>query len=164
MKSRTTKEGRWGPEYHLEIAFRAPMDFVFAWCTDYTPGDSKLENEEYQRKVIDRTTRRVTFEDLEESKDGWIWSRDVVSLRPPKRWHMDGVGNRRDVVADYVLSSLPDGRTRLDLRWRRRPKVPGGQNLTKSQREASAKRSWKRFGAALERDYRNSLSGRRRVK
>lgn len=164
MKQRRTNSGGWGPEYHMGIAFRAPMDFVFAWCTDFTPGDPKLENEEYQRKVIQRTSGRVILEDLEESKDGWIWSREVVSLHPPKRWHMDGVGNRRDVVADYALSSLPDGRTRLDLRWRRKPNVPGGQNLTRAEREASAKRAWKRFGAALERDYRASIARGKRSK
>src|SRR6266566_8705164 len=60
---------------------------------------------------------RVIFEDLEENEDGWDWGRDVVTLLPPNRWHMDGVGNRRDVTADYVLSPLPDGRTRFDLRW-----------------------------------------------
>src|SRR5439155_19746233 len=115
-----------------------------------------LENEAYQRKVIERTPRRVVFEDLEEEKDGWIWSRDVVQLRPPNRWHMDGVGNRRDVTADYLLTRLPDGRTRLDLRWRRRPLIPGAKQLTKAQREASGLAAWKHFRTAMERDYRRT--------
>src|SRR6266550_3230412 len=80
----------------------------FAWCTDYTPDDAKLEGESYQRKIIERSRRRVVFEDLEETKDGWVWGQDVVTLLPPDRWHMDGVGNRRDVTADYKLTKLPD--------------------------------------------------------
>ena len=77
---------------------------------------------------------------------------------------MDGVGNRRDVMADYVLTSLPDDRTQLELRWRRRPTVPGKQ-LTKAQREESARVAWKKFGAAMERDYgRGGSSGTRRKK
>ncbi len=148
---------RWvGPEYRVRVAFRVPLDFAFAWCTDYTPSDGKLEGESYERKIIERTSRRVVFEDLEETKDGWDWGRDIVTLQPPNRWHMDGVGNRSDVTADYVLSALPDGRTRFDLRWRRRPKTPEARKLTKAQREASTTRAWKRFAAAMERDYRRS--------
>jgi hypothetical protein len=150
-----------GPEYHIRVTFRVPLAYAFGWCTDYTPEDAKLEGDSYQRKIVERTRRRVVFEDLEETKDRWIWSREVVTLQPPNRWHMDGVGNHRDVTADYVLSSLPDGRTRLDLRWRRRPKDPAAAKLTKAQREASALRAWKRFGAAMERDYSRS---RRRTK
>jgi len=145
-----------GPEYRIRVSFGVPVKFAFAWCTDYTPQDASLEGDSYQRKIIERTPRRVIFEDLEESDTGWDWSRDVVILRPPNRWHMDGIGNRRDVTADYVLSPLPDGRTLLDLRWRRRPNVPEAKKLTKADREASGMRAWKRFGAAMERDHRRA--------
>ncbi len=156
MKPRKDRP-RWvGPEYRIRVSFRVPLDFAFAWCTDYTPEDARLEGESYRRKVVERTPRSVVFEDLEESDDGWVWSREVVSLHPPNRWHMDGIGNRRDVTADYVLSPRPDGRTLLDLRWRRRPNVPEAKKLTKAEREASGMRAWKRFGAAMERDYRQS--------
>ena len=164
MKARSHPRA-WSPEYRVRVAFRAPLDFAFAWCTDYTPQDASLEGESYQRKVVERTPRRVVFEDLEESETGWVWSRDVVSLRPPNRWHMDGTGNRRDVTADYLLTSLPDGRTQLELRWRRHPTVPEAKKLTKAQREADTLTAWKRFGAAMERDYRRSQrAGVRRTK
>jgi len=156
MKGESRRHGWTGPEYRIRVSFGVPLDFAFAWCTDYTPEDAGLEGESYQRKIIERTPRRVIFEDLEESDDGWNWSRDVVTLRPPNRWHMDGTGNRRDVTADYVLSPLPDGRTWFDLRWSRRPKVPDAKKLTKAEREASTMRAWKRFAAAMERDYRRS--------
>ena len=142
-----------GPEYRIKVAFKVPMDYAFAWCTDYTPEDGRLEGEKYVRRIIERTSRRVIFEDLEDTKDGWLWNRDVVTLRPPNRWHMDGIASRADVTADYFLTTLPNGRTQLDLRWRRRPRVPGKQ-LTKKQREASTLVAWKRFGAAMERDYK----------
>ncbi|TLZ95182.1 MAG: hypothetical protein E6K04_00345 [Methanobacteriota archaeon] len=159
MKPRNAGSTWPGPEYRILVSFRAPIDFVFAWCTDYTPGDAALEKETYQRKIIERTPRAVVFEDLDESKDGWDWSRAVVSLRPPNRWHMDGIGNNRDVVADYVLSGLPEGRTRLDLRWKRRPHGPGPK-LTKAGHEASSTRAWRRFASALEEDYKRSRRGR----
>ncbi len=161
MKRGGADRGWVSPEYRVSVSFQAPLDFVFAWCTDYTPEDPGLEKEKYERKIIERTPRLVIFEDLEESKDGWDWQRAVVSLRPPNRWHMDGVGNNRDVEADYLLSSLPDGRTRLDLRWKRRPKVADATRRTKAEREASAKRAWARFAAALERDYNRTRRARR---
>lgn len=145
---------RWvGPEYRIKVSFQAPLDFAFAWCTDYTPDDGKLEGESYVRKIIERSPRRVIFEDLEEARDGWTWSREVVTLRPPDRWHMEGIGNKRDVMADYVLSRLPDDRTQLELRWRRRPNDPREAKVSKARREANARRAWKRFGDAMEKDY-----------
>ncbi len=156
MKGSSSRQAPWSPEYRIRVSFGVPLDFAFAWCTDYAPEDPSLEGESYQRKIIERTSHRVIFEDLEENEDGWDWGRDVVTLLPPNRWHMDGVGNRRDVTADYLLSPLPDGRTRFDLRWSRRPNVPEAKKLTKGQREASAMRAWKRFGAAMEQDYRRS--------
>lgn len=160
MKGSGSDQAPWSPEYRIRVSFGVPLEFAFAWCTDYSPEDANLEGESYQRKVIERTSGRVIFEDLEEAEDGWVWGRDVVTLLPPNRWHMDGVGNRRDVTADYTLSSLPDGRTRFDLRWRRQPKVPERKRLTKVEREASAMRAWKRFAAAMERDYRRSQRSR----
>ncbi len=160
MKKESSHPGRIGPEYRIRVSFGVPLDFAFAWCTDYAPEDASLEGESYQRKIIERTPHRVIFEDLEETADGWDWGRDVVTLLPPNRWHMDGVGNRRDVTADYVLSPLPDRRTRFDLRWRRQPKVPDAKKLTKAEREASTLRAWKLFAAAMERDYRRSRRSR----
>src|SRR5436189_4436764 len=158
MKPRNAGSAWPGPEYRIRVSFLYPYIYLIACYTDHTPGDAAREKETNQRKIIERTPRAVVFEDLEESKDGWDWSRAVVSLRPPNRWHMNGIGNNRDVVADYVLSSLPDGRTRLDLRWKRRPHGPDAK-LTKAEREASSTRAWKRFASALEADYKRSRRG-----
>ncbi len=151
------RRGRAWSTYQISIELPAPLDFAFAWCTDFSPEDSRLEGEAYARKVIERTPRRIVFEDLEETTTGWVWTRDVVTLLPPNRWHMEGAGNRRDVVADYRLSPLPGGRTRLDLRWRRRPLVHEAKPLTKGQREASTMRAWKRFAAAMKRNHHRTL-------
>jgi hypothetical protein len=156
MSPKSTRRKGIGPEYRIRITFRVPLEFAFAWCTDYTPEDPKLEGENYQRRILERSQRRFVFEDLEEAKEGWIWSRDTVTLRPPNRWHMDGLGSRADVTADYVLTRLPDDRTQLELRWRRRPRMRVAKPLTKAQREASTLRAWKHFARAMERDYRRS--------
>ena len=139
----------------LKVTFRAPLRFVFSWCTDYQPSDSKLEKEDYVRKIIERTSRRVIFEDLQEMRDGWSWQRATVSLYPPNRWHMNNIGNRRDVKADYILTNLADGRTRLYLSWKVWPKTPAASKLSKADRERSVSSAWKKFGVALEKDYKH---------
>src|SRR5438094_124875 len=87
MKRESSRRTRTGPEYRIRVSFGVPLDFAFAWCTDYTPEDASLEGESYTRKIIERTPHRVIFEDLEDAADGWVWGRDVVTLQPPNRWH-----------------------------------------------------------------------------
>ncbi len=150
---------RKGEEARVKATFRVPLDFAFTWCTDYTPEDAALEGESYERRIIERTPRRVIFEDLEGTPSGWVWARDTVTLRPPNRWHMEGMGSHRDVTADYVLTELPDGRTQLELRWWRAPHPPG-KKIPRAQREKETGKAWKRFAAAMERDYRESQESR----
>ncbi len=149
------KKGAKGDEARVKVAFDVPLRFAFGWCTDYTPEDAALEGESYQRKIVERSPRRVVFEDLEETPTGWVWGRDIVTLRPPDRWHMEGTGSHRDVTADYVLTELPDGRTQLELRWWRAPHPPG-KKIPRAEREKETTTAWKRFAAAMEKDYRES--------
>ncbi len=144
-----------GDEARVKAVFRVPLQFAFEWCTDYTPQDAALEGESYQRKVVERSKNRVIFEDLEEGESGWVWARDVVDLRPPRRWHMESVGSHRDVTADYVLTKLPDGRTQLELVWWRQPHGPG-KKIPRAEREKETTRAWKRFAKAMEADYRET--------
>jgi hypothetical protein len=146
----------------VKVTLRAPLPFVFSWCTDYQPSDSKLEKEHYMRKIIQRTSRRVVFEDLQEMRDGWSWQRAIVMLHPPNRWHMENTGNRRDLAADYVLTKLPEDRTQLYLRWKVWPKTVAAAKLGKAARERSVASAWRRFAAALEEDYRHLRNRRTR--
>jgi hypothetical protein len=152
-----------GPKYHIQVEFRAPLPFVYAWCTDYTARDAVLEGEDYQRKVIRRGPREVVYEDLEEGPDGWYWARHVVRLRPPSGWSLLAKGNRSEVIGDYRLTTLPNGRTRLDLRWQRRSGgAPHFNRRPKAAAERASTLGWRRFAQALEGDYRKSRSTTRR--
>ncbi len=151
----------WGPELHVSVEIRAPRDFVFAWCTDFDPNDAALEKESYHRRVLEKGPRRVVFEDLDEGPSGWYWARHVVSLRPPSRWHSESIGNYRDARLDYVLTSLGPERTRLDLRWRRRPTAIAPRPPSKATIERGSTRGWKHYAAALEREYRAGRPPRR---
>jgi hypothetical protein len=141
-----------GDKARVTAVFQVPLDFAFRWCTDFTPEDAALEGESYQRRVIERTPRRVIFEDLEETPSGWVWARDVITLRPPNRWHMESVGSHRNVTADYRLTELPDGRTQLELVWWRQHHAPG-KRVPVARRQAETGGAWKKFAAAMEMDY-----------
>jgi hypothetical protein len=155
--------GRWpGPEYHVTAVFRAPLPYVFSWCTDFDPHDDRREKDRYTRKIVERKPRQVVFEDLTDSDQGWNWARHVVRLRPPNRWHSDSVGSHRTLTLDYVLTPLPRGRTRLDLRWKRRRTALATSKLSKRVVEKSTTRAWRNFARELEKDYRKSRKPRRR--
>jgi hypothetical protein len=152
---RVSERKSWpGPEYIVRTEFHAPREFAFSWCTDFGPGDAKLEGEAYLRRVLSKNERRVIYEDLEEIADGWSWARYVVDLHPPSTWHMESVGNRRRAIADYSLKELPHGRTQFELRWRRRPSLFGFPKRSKRTLEKETTAAWRRFARALERDYR----------
>ncbi|MGD0250264.1 MAG: hypothetical protein ABSB97_05185 [Thermoplasmata archaeon] len=148
---------RWPPpEYRIRTDFRAPLAYVFRWCTDYRPDDSHLIGEEYERRILERTPRRVVFEDLWWEPEGWRWRRSEVALRPPAYWHADSVGNVRDASIDYQLKELPDGGTRLELRMRRRPGPRSKRQPAKRELENDLRKMWRGFAKALETDYRRS--------
>ncbi len=137
------------------------MPYVFAWCTDFDPSDDRREKDHYVRKVIERNRRRVVFEDLTDSDQGWSWARHVVTLRPPNRWHSESVGSHREITIDYVLTPLGSDRTRLDLRWKRRPTALATTRASQRAIEKSTTQAWRNFARSLEKDYRSSGARRR---
>jgi hypothetical protein len=151
-----TASARWpGPEFHVTAEFRAPIEYVFAWCTDYRPDDARREHDSYDRRIVSRAPDQVVYEDLGDQDDGgWWWARHTVTLRPPNWWHSDSVGSHREVSLDYRLTALGPERTRLDLTWRRRPTALGAPKVSKRALERSTTAAWVHFAAALERDYR----------
>ncbi len=144
---------RGGPEYHVRAHFRAPLEYVFRWCTDYTPRDARLEGEHYQRRILARTRRRVVYEDLEDSAQGWHWARYTVMLRPPANWQAERVGNYLDASIKYRLTPAAKERTRLDLTWKRKPTTLSPR-WSRSEIEGGTARAWRLFARALESDYR----------
>ena len=152
---------RWPrPTYVVRVRFRAPLEYVFRWCTDYGTQDAALEKEQYERRVIERTKRQVVYEDLQGSDGGWFWSRHVVRLTPPDHWHSDSIGSHRAFSLDYQLTGRGPEESELVLTGKRRPYGHGGPNPPKSVWEPSVAKSWKRFAKALESDYRSSRTRR----
>jgi hypothetical protein len=146
--------------YEVRAEFRAPLPYVFAWCTDYSVDDARLEKDSYSRKIVERAPRRVVYEDLYETPKGWTWSRHTVTLRPPRRWHSESVGSHRTWSLDYELRPLPDGRTELTLRGDRRATDVGGKNPPRAVLERDIRDAWRNFGRELEKDYRGRKPAR----
>jgi hypothetical protein len=148
--------------YEIHMTFRAPLPFVYAWCTDYTPEDRKLEGDPGLRQIIRKGRRTVVYEDLNETPHGWMWSRQTVTLRPPNRWTGVAQGNYRTWDLDYSLRDLHDGRTEFTMRGRRRSTALGVRNPPKRVLEAELRGMWRNLRRALEKDYRASLRKRKR--
>jgi len=147
--------------YKIRTVLRAPVDFSYAWCTDYRPEDRKLEGDPGSRQILRKSRRTVVYEDLNPTPHGWMWSRQTVTLQPPNRWHATAEGNYRTWVLDYALRELPDGRTEFTMLGRRRATPLGGTNPPKAVLEKELRTMWGNLGRALERDYRTH---RRRAK
>jgi hypothetical protein len=144
--------------YQIKRTFRAPLDFAYKWCTDFTDRDRVLQGEQGSRQVIRKSARGVVYEDLTPTPEGWMWSRLIVTLRPPNRWHAVALGNYRRWDLDYSLRALPDGKTEFTLRGKRRPTLLGKKNPRKSVLERELDVMWRNLGQAMERDYRASRS------
>ncbi len=139
--------------FEVRARFAAPRDFVYSWLTDFSADDPKITGDAYQRKVVQKWARRVVFEDLFETPEGWGWLRNTVTLFPPSRWRMVAVGNSLDAKATYRLVSRGSESTELIMRWRLRSGLLRSKVPTKSSIEAGMRDVWGIYGKALERDY-----------
>jgi hypothetical protein len=151
-----------GPKtvYETRVIFDAPLAYAFRWCTDYRADDSRRSRETFRRKVLERSARRIVYEDLDDKPTGFVWRRTVVTPRPPGRWTAVSVGNFRVFHLDYRLRALPDGRTEFHLRGVRQATLLG-KNPPKAALERELRTMWTNYGRELARDYRASRRGRR---
>jgi hypothetical protein len=85
---------------------------------------------------------------------------DVVRLNPPRSWHLDQIDETDRQALDYRVTALGRARTRLHLlsteRWVT-PEFP-----TREELRAQIAKTWAKFAAALEADYRAGRPARGR--
>jgi hypothetical protein len=146
--------------YQIKRTFRAPLDFAYKWCTDYTEADRKLQGERGFRQVLRKTSHGAVYEDLTPTPTGWMWSRQSVTFHPPNEWRAVANGNYRTWNLVYSLRELPNGRTEFTMRGKRRATPLGVKNPPKAVLEKELQTMWRNLGNALERDYRKSGSKR----
>ena len=138
--------------FHVCKTIRAPLRYVFNWCTDYRETDPQITGSKTKRKILVRNKHRVIYLASYKNRGKTRTAVDVVTLYPPKGWHLDFVGDDDDEVGDYMLTSLGPRRTRLDMWFTEHYKMPGAPS--KAQDVKVTREVWEKYAAALERDFR----------
>jgi len=129
---------------------------VYRWCTDYRENDPRITGSKSTRKMLLKTKHRVVYVTRYRSNGESKSAVDVVTLHPPKGWHLDFVGDEDDETGDYVLSSLGPKKTRLDMTFTGRYKIRAAPS--KAMDEKQVAEMWDKYAAALERDYSRARS------
>lgn len=138
--------------YRVSKIINAPLKFVYDWCTDYRADDRKITGSKSKRTILEKTKQRAIYTTRYMNK-GEEWNAaNVVTLHPPKSWHLDSIGDEDDEVGDYRLTSLGPRKTRLDMVFKEVWKtldVPSKKDYTRHISDI-----WDKYRAALEKDYK----------
>jgi len=136
---------------HVSKTIMAPLRFVYDWCTDYRESDPKITGSKSKRKILLKNKSRVVYVVNYRSRGKSRSAVDVVTLYPPKGWHLDFTGDEDDEIGDYVLTSLGPRKTRLDMKFKEHYKI--NRAPTQAQDVKAIHEVWDKYVAALERDY-----------
>lgn len=138
--------------YRVSKTINAPLRFVYDWCTDYREDDTKIIGSKSKRTILEKTKQRVIYT-VRGGGGTQVWNAaNIVTLHPPKSWHLDSIGDEDDEVGDYKLTSLGSKKTRLDMVFKeiwKTSNVPNHAAYVKHINEI-----WDKYKAALEKDYR----------
>ena len=139
----------------VSLVIHAPSRYVYDWSTDYRSDDGRFSNRRPRPsfRVIRISPRRVLRIRVSRGsgRDPAI-AVEAIRLNPPRSWHMDQIDETDQQSVDYRVSAVGRARTRLQLlsteRWVT-PEFP-----TREVLRAQIARTWARFAAAIEADYR----------
>ncbi|MCI4326623.1 MAG: hypothetical protein L3K16_03180 [Thermoplasmata archaeon] len=139
----------------VSLVIQAPSRYVYDWCTDYRSDDGRLSNARPRPRfrVIRISPRRlVRIRVSRGSGRDPAFTVEAIRLNPPHAWHQDQIDETDHQSVDYRVSSAGRARTRFQLlsteRWVT-PEFPTPEAL-----RAQIGRTWTRFAAAIEADYR----------
>jgi hypothetical protein len=142
--------------FHVSKIIHAPIRFVYDWCTDYRETDPQITGSKSKRKILMKTKHRVIWIVSYRSSGRRRSAVDVVTLHPPKAWHLDFIGNEADETADYTLTPLGARKTRLDITVKVHYKIPNAPSEVQDVK--GLHEAWDKYAAALEKDYGRSRS------
>lgn len=134
-------------KYKISETFNAPIEYVFAWCTDFREDDNKYTGSKTVRKILEKTPERVIWHVRYKEGKGFAEGVRAVWLNPPKSWHLDTCGDGRE-VADYELTPLGKSKTRLDMKF---------VVTYDSKKEVEDKDEWEEDGIKHWRIYKKAL-------
>jgi hypothetical protein len=131
---------------------KAPLRFVYNWCTDFREDDNKLTGSKNRRKILQKNKRRVVYVTTYFPKPNKIRiGVNLVTLHPPNSWHLDFIGEEDYEEGDYHLTRLGSKKTRLDMRFREQYRVRNVPSAAEDKK--GTEELWDKYVAALERDY-----------
>jgi hypothetical protein len=139
----------------VSLVIHAPSRYVYDWCTDYRSDDGRFSSRRpYPRfRVIRISPHRVLRIRISRGsgRDPSI-AVDLVRLNPPHSWHLDQIDETDRQSLDYRVSAVGRARTRLQMLVTERWVTPDFP--TREALRAQVARTWARFAAAIEADYR----------
>lgn len=136
---------------------RAPLGFVYRWCTDFREDDDHLTRSLYRYRARiplrepDRIVRLIEVPGRNRNRSTDV---EVIRLRPPDRWELEKMSWSEDETGRYRLRRLGSGRTQLDLRFEERWKRRRPPALARYR--AFFDRVWDRYVALIEAEYRST--------
>lgn len=148
---RTTRRIRTGT-YRISRVINAPLRFVYDWCTDYREDDYKIIGSKSRRTFLEKTPRRVIYAIRYPSNSGFGLAVNIVTLHPPRGWHLDSFGQEDNEYGEYRLRKLGSNRTRLDMTFKEEWKIVSIP--PKAEYLKDINRIWEKYSAALEKDYK----------
>lgn len=137
--------------YRVSKIINAPLKFVFDWCTDFREDDNQITGSKTQRKILQSTKRRAIYISIYEHNAKMVSAVNIVTLKPPKAWHLEYVGEEGDEIGSYNLKRLGPGKTRLDMTFTEKYKISNAP--TKEEDKNQTEQTWDRYVTALERDF-----------
>jgi len=129
----------------------APISFVYDWCTDYTPDDSKLTHSKTRRIILNKAPRQAIYLETFRRNGKSMCAVNIVSLKPPMRWHLDYVGQEADEIGEYHLTRKGPTKTKLDMRFKVKYKIRDAPTKAEDTEQTSI--VWDKYVRALEKDF-----------
>ena len=139
---------------HASKVIKAPLKFVYNWCTDFREDDNKITGSKARRIIVQKTKQRVIYVSTYKSQGKTFSGVNIVTLRPPNAWHLDFAGQEDDVIGEYKLRRIGPKKTRLTMTFKEKYKIANAP--TKEEDTKGTNQFWDKYVAALEREYAHS--------
>lgn len=137
--------------YHLTMRFDAPLSYTYKWCTDYREDDYKISGESSRKHIVEASSKRYAWIAYTEGNGKRVEKIRLVTLTPPRKWHLDGYGDEYNIEGDYFLKKLGPRKTELrmsfTLQYKTIPPEPREEFMS------DLKEEWEIYRKALENDY-----------
>ncbi len=145
--------------YTLTKTIKAPIQFVFDWCTDFREDDYKLTDSSSRRTMYNRSGEKVVYVDEERVGGEVRRSKSEVSLFPPNRWVLNAEGDVENEEGEYQLETKGKSATVLTMTFRVSHKLKPIPSKAKWEKDSNE--FWDKLVVALEKEYGAGTRGRK---